>query len=527
MAAQDPILQVGKTPQDQFGIETPRISAPAVQHQFQGSYGYFLGDSERRYGRLRLARRLPTHTKLEMLRDPVIAMAQGFISASLVKARRAIECVDEDKRRFFEAMFRSWEREFILQAAQAVSLGSCGLIKRFAFQVPEPVEIDEPPVWTAAAVPYIVRGFDAVYPLGSFPRFDNKGRIFQGMDTSDGRVDVFFSLWITIGQARAFGAYGGSGRLENVYRDWWAKQFGRDLYLVWLQKQINPATKAGYPPGKTSSGKAHQDIALAVGDSVRSGSTVALPTTVYSIVDQMTGDERLSAVQQWTLDFLESSRSVGQFHEVDDHHDQKMSLGMLLPPQMYLNVKQSALGGPTTADVLTKLAEDLLLIDAADIDRHVNEYVFPAVARANFPPDSPPVRVRTVGLAPESRTQLFEIVRSLLGRMDIDPSAVDMREALDRLGIPLLERGAVPPPPPPEEEEIEEEAVAAQAGEDGAPAEAAIQNPPPEVLQRMIEDTLDPVPPVGEIIPDAEYIERAFRRLKAALPEVFEDEEEE
>jgi hypothetical protein len=520
--AEDPTLQVGKTPRDQVAIETPRITAPGVQHQFQGAYGYWIGDSERRYGRMRLARRLPAHTKLEMLRDPVIAMAQGFISASLVKARRAIECTDENKRRFFEAMFRSWEREFILQAAQAVALGSCGLIKRFAFQVPQPVKIDDAPVWTSAAVPYVVKGFDAVYPIGTHPKFDVKGRVFEGIYTGDGLVDVFFSLWITIGQARAFGAYGGSGRLENAYRDWWAKQFGRDLYLVWLQKNVNPATKVGYPPGKTSGGQKHQDIAVATGDAVRSGATVALPSSVYQVVDQLTGDERLSAVQQWTLDFLESGRGVGQFHEVDDHHDQKMSLAMLMPPQMYMNVKQSALGGPTTADVLTKLAEDLLLIDAADIDRHVNDYVFPAVARANFPPDSPPVRVRTVGLAPESRSQLFEIVKILLGRMDIDPAAVDVREALDRLGIPLQAR--LPSPPPPDEgEEIEEGAVTAQAGEE----EGATQNPPPEVLQRMIQDVLDEVPAEGEIIPDEAYIRRAVAQLRAALPELFEDEGEE
>jgi len=463
---------------------------------------------------MRLARRLPEHTKLEMLRDPVIALAMGFITATLVKAKRVIECTDENKRRFFEAMFRSWEREFILQASQAVALGACGMIKRFAFQVPEPQEIDAPPVWTSATIPYVIEGFDAVYPVGTRAKFDRKGRVFEGISTGDGDVDVFFSLWITIGQARAFGAYGGSGRLENVYRDWWPKQFGRDLYLVWLQKNINPAVVVGYPPGQTSGGEKHQDIAVATGDAVRSGSTVALPSSVYQVIDQLTGDERLSAVTQWALEFLESTRSVGQFHEVDDHHDAKISLGMLLPPQMYLNVKQSALGGPTTADVLTKLAEDLLLIDAVDIDRHVNKYVFPAVARANFPPGSPRVRVRTVGLAPESRGQLFEIVKILLGRMEVDPMAVDLDESLRRLGIPVLEGGTSVLPD--DEGEEEEEAVAAQADDEA-------EGPPREALERMVQERLTPVPGVGEIIPTEEDIERAVRQLREVLPELFEE----
>ena len=110
---------------------------------------------------------------------------------------------------------------------------------------------------------------------------------------------MFYSLWLTLGQARAFGAYGGSGRLENVYKHWWIKNFGWDLYLVWLQKNANPAVLAEYPPGKDSDGKKHQAIALGTGDSLRSGATVAVPSSVYSTVDQMSGDERVTAVRKW------------------------------------------------------------------------------------------------------------------------------------------------------------------------------------------------------------------------------------
>jgi len=435
---QKPTYQVGKTPQEQTAAETPRTSAPGVQHQFWGTYGYWLGDPERRYGRLQSAQNIPAHTKLEMLRDPVIAMTMGFIGATLVKAKRVIECVDEPKRRFFEAMFRRWEQEFILQAAMAVALGSCGLIKRFAFERPQPSEIEAAPVWTAAATPYIVRGFDAVYPVGTSPKFDNKGREFLGIETQDGTVDVFYSLWLTLGQARAFGAYGGSGRLENVYKHWWIKNFGWDLYLVWLQKNANPAVKVEHPPGKDSAGKSHQAIALGTGDSLRSGATVAVPSSVYKMVDQLSGDERLAAVKKWTVEFLESSSRVGQFHEMENQCDDKIALGMLLPPQAIMDVTGGDLGGPTSADKLTKLAETLLLMDAADIDRHVNDYVFPAVERANFAPGSPRVRVRTVELEQDSRTMLFEIVKVLLGKMGADTGEFDLVEALRRLDLPVV-----------------------------------------------------------------------------------------
>jgi len=522
-----PTTHIAKAPEGQILPETPRTTAPSAQSQFFGTYGYWLGDPERRYGRMTSARNIPERVKLEMLRDPVIALAMGFITASLVKAKRVVECPDEAKRRFIEAMFRAWEREFIIQASQAVALGSCGLIKKFRFQVPEPEEIGAPPVWNSSATPYIVEGFDQCYPVTSSARFDPKGRTFLGITTTDGDVDAFFSLWITMGKARAFGAYAGSGRLENAYKEWWAKHFGHDLYLVWLQKQINPAVMVGFPPGTDPSGSSNRDVATAVGDSVRSGATVALASSVYTTTDQMTGGEEMSAVRKWTLAFLESARAVGEFHEIADHHDRKISVGMLIPPQAMQDVTGGDLGGPTSADKLTDIAEDLLMQDAADIDRHLNEYCLPIVERANFPPDSPRVRVRTVGLEPESRAQLFEIVRGLLGRLDVPPTYVDLMEALRRLNIPQGEEMiAMPLPDEETEEEVEEEvpeAVAFQAAEPGQEPATTDGNPPAAALQKIVSVPLSPVP--GQVTFTEQDITQAVARLRDVLPEVFEETE--
>lgn len=527
---QKPNIHIGETPQRQVAPETPRISAPGVAHQFTGGswWGYWLGDTERRYGRMQLSRRLPAETKLEMLRDPVIALAMGFITATLIKAKRIVECTDDNKRRFFEAVVAMWEREFLTQAAQAVALGSCGLVKRWAFRIPPAIEVGDPPVWTAATTPYIVEGFDAVYPVNTSPAFDRSGRHFQGINAPEGKVDVFFSLWITMGKARAFGAYGGSGRLETVYRDWWAKQFSRDLYLVWLQKNANPIATIGYPPGQTETGTDHRDIAVDTGDAARGGATVALPSTVYTTVDSMTASEAYSSIKKWTLEFLETGRPVDQFHEIEDHHDQKISLGMLLPPQMYLNVKQSALGGPTTADVLTQLAEELLLLDAADLDAHLNNYVFAPMDKANFPPDSPRVRLRTVGLVSESRSQLFEIVKTLVGRMDVNAHVVDLPESLRRLGVPIdMEQTEELPMEPPEETPTAPAAPAAQAAQAAQAADdKRTNNPPDDALLRIAQEELTPIPGPGACIPSEADARRALRKLKQLFPEAFENGQE-
>ena len=523
-----PTTHIAKAPEGQILPETPRTTAPSAQSQFFGAYGYWLGDPERRYGRMTSARNIPERVKLEMLRDPVIALAMGFIAATLVKAKRNVECMDEPKRLFFEAMFRTWEQEFILQAAQAVALGSCGLIKRFRFAIPQPQGIEDEPVWDSAATPYVVEGFDQCFPVTSTARFDPKGRTFLGITTSDGDVDAFFSLWITLGKARAFGAYAGSGRLENAYKDWWAKHFAHDLYLVWLQKQINPATKIYYPPGQTSSGASNADIAIATGDSVRSGATVAIPGDVYATVDSITGDERLSGMRKWALEFLESTRAVGEFHAIADQHDKKISLGMLIPSQAMQDVAGGDLGGPTSADKLSDLAEELLLMEAAELDRHLNEYVFPIVDRANFAPDSPRVRVRTVGLEPESRAQLFEIVKVLLGRLDVPGTTVDIVEALERLGIPVGEGDMQTPEETPIGEPVEESteeasSIAAQAPEPGEGPKPGGEGPSREALQKIISVPLSPVP--GQVAFTERDIEQAVARLRDVLPEIFEGKE--
>lgn len=435
---------IGRTPQDQIVAETRAETPQVTSGAFWGSQAW-LGDPESRYGRLVSSRRVSMSAKLEMLSDPIVAFTMGYITTVLTRARYRIECADENKRRFFEAMYGAIHREFTLQAAPAIALGSLGLIKKFEFAVPSPMDINASPVWTSDVTPYILTGFDQIHPHGSRPTF--KGGHFTGIERANGpKIDVFYALWLTRGREEAFGNYMGNGRLNNSYRHWWMKEFGLDLYVVYLQKNIDRVVRVEHPPGgiENAAGeviKSYRDIAKETGDKVRSGATVTIPSTVYETVD-LGGEERLSAIKKWAIDFLEGTQSVGAFHEMEDHLDQKISLGMLVPPQVYLNVKQSALGGPTTADVLSKIAERLLLIDAVGLDLHLNEYAFPIVDRANFPPGSPPVKKITYALADEDLTMLRGIIKALMSRLDVDVSMFDLKEGLIRLGMPVIEARA-------------------------------------------------------------------------------------
>lgn len=427
--------EVTRTPQGQYVTEAPEITTPALQnHLFGRGWGTWLGNPYERYGYLASSQSVPISTKLEMLKDETLALCIAFTGATLVKARREIVCADAAKQRFFDALFRSWEQEFVLQANVGIALGSLGLVKKWRFETPQPV--DAPPVWKESATPYVIRGFDMLYPIGSEPRFDETGHHFEGMETPDGKLDVFYSLWLTFRKELSFGAYRGVGRLEHCYKQWWLKNFGADLYVVALQKQANRVVQATYPPGTDAkTGKSNQQTALEIGDSVRSGATVAIPSDTYRTLG-LDGEERSSSVQKWGLQFLEGAGSMGSFHEIDSHHDKKMAMGYFIPPQSLFEVKGGQLGSVTSAEVLAGIAAEVLMQDAADIDRHLNRYVFPAINKANFPPTSPPVVVKTTGLAPDNREALTELVNALLAQHP-DGKYFDLREAMARLELPL------------------------------------------------------------------------------------------
>jgi len=495
--------QVGKTKQGKTVVTSPGVSSPSVGHTMYGRYGTWLGSPETRYGKLRSARHLPDWVKIEMLADPVIGWCLSFIASALIDADRVIECADPQKRQFFEDMFRAWEKDFMAQAAMSICLGHLGLIKKWAFEVPQPVESDAEPAWPWAAKPFVITGFDPVYPVGSSPRFDRERKHFNGMTVQSQNVDVFYSLWLTSGKAWAFGDYQGRGRLEGVYLDWWMKRFGRDAYTVRMIKSNDPAVVAFYPPGQTDGGKDHRDIALELGDSVRGLATIALPSTVYKQTS-MTGEVSHTSVREWDVEYLEASiRGPADWIQFEGHINTQLALGMFIPPQAFLQVKQPELGGRTTADVLLNAAIKILMMDATGVDQHLTLYAFAPVDVLNFPPDSPPVRVRTVGIAPDTKVQLFELIKSLLARPDVSPGEVDVQEALNRLGFPTPDRDG-------------------GLSGIGAAAVGDDDEVPDDVLRQMLQERITPPEPGPVPISDKE-IDRVFRKLKETFPELFQD----
>lgn len=422
-------VKAGITPQGQVVVENRETTAPSMRAS-QWSWTALLDSPVERYGVYTSPRYIKDQTKLNMLYDPVLSMAVGFTGAALIKATRVIECEDEDKRVFFENLFSIWEEEFMLQANMAIALGSVGLVKKWRFVSPESLGA------TGNVDPFVIVGFDQCYPLTSYPRFDAKRRVFEGIDTEDGHIDRFYSLWLTIGKEMAFGDYAGWGRLSSAYNDWWTKSMIRDNYIISMQKTASPSVSVSYPPGKEEkSDKDNQAIARAVGDAVQAGSTVAIPSNVYENENE---DETksLSNIRKWSVEFIQPGNSIKNFPELENHHNRLIALAYLLPPQAVMDVTGGDLGGPTSADKLTRLAEELLMQDAAAIDRHINKYVFPDISNANFPSDSPPVTIKTTGLDSASTEHIMELLKIALPEK---PALFSVPDALKAINMPVDE----------------------------------------------------------------------------------------
>lgn len=465
--SENEVVPIQRTPQGQFVAESPETTNPATQHDLFGYWGTWLGNPIERYGHLTSSLNIPPNIKLQMLMDNTVALCVSFVGNALLNAKREIVCKDPEKQRFFEAVFRKFEREFVLQASVGIALGSLGLVKKWRFETPQSTDYEAPPVWTGSATPYVVTGFDMVYPIGSSPQFDEKFQHFQGIQTAqDGVIDVFNSLWITFRRELAFGNYAGVGRLSYSYKPWWLKNFGTDLYVVAMQKDANRVVKMAYPPGKDDkSGKSNQVIALEIGDKVRSGATVAIPSDTYTTVGT-DGEERPGSLPRWNIEFLQGAGNFDQFFTMQDNADKGICIGYIVPPQAMLQVTGGQLGSVTSAEDLSNLAISMIMRDAADLDIHVNKYVFPAISKANFPDGSAPVEVHTVGLDPDNRALLQEIIKAIIPT-SADAKYFDMRAAMERLGFPLktAEQLAEEKPSQPATEPTQ--AVAAAVNEDG------------------------------------------------------------
>jgi hypothetical protein len=425
-------MTIAPTPEGQIVLEeTPSYDRHDRRDELTPWGAGWLGEPNKRYGPHIRASEVTIEQMLEMLTDPVIMLASSFVSALLVNATYVIECNDPIKQAFFKDMYDAVHEELMLASLPALLLGAQGLIKQLELVAP-----DRFPSWPGVARPLAFVGVEQIHPTVGEPHFED--RTFAGIKLAgDEHVPVFYSLWLTRAKHLAFGDYRGVGRLRAAWHPYWNKYFSLDLYAIYMQKNVQPTPVIEHPAGKDPvSGKSYREIALQIAKEHMAGAPITVPSEPYKTRNK-DGAEEFSSIRKWALNYKQSGGDVSQFHEIRDVENQEMAMALLIPPQALMDARMTSLGGKSTAEVFSDLAGQVLVLDAAEHDRHLNDYLFPAISRANFPPDSPPVTKRTTGLNTDDRALLGEVATSLIGRDDID-----MVTLMERLNLPRAKERA-------------------------------------------------------------------------------------
>jgi hypothetical protein len=417
-------------------VDTPRSNGQALD-AFNSLRPYMSSPVDR-LGKLVDPRFLTLDHMQLMMYDELIMFLMQYQTSQLVNAQYEITGSDPEQTAFIKAWYDSVHLNFMLSAAPAVHFGWQGLIKRFAFDTPNWKDGEQ--TWKSTVEPYVVREFTQIDQQFGQPLYDEQGH-FAGISV-DGHPNVptIHALWITIGAHWVAGDPMGWGTFRAAYVPWWKKHFGDDQETLYMQRGVDPAVVVRHPSGMPKDGPlTYSQIALGIGNSVRGGMTVAMPSDTYPIVDDGGYTQKPSGSRKWDIEYLINTGDVSNFMNLEDRQDKRICRAFLTPDQAILESKSMGLGGPNTAEVLGNIAEDCQMQNAAQIDDHFNKYVFPIILRANYGSKAKPVQKRTMRLSDRAKVHLKDAFTALLARADVKPTFIDGPRIAEQLGVPTID----------------------------------------------------------------------------------------
>lgn len=408
------------------------------------------------------ATRIPLSKLYQMRRDPMIAFALQFVKVPLIRAPWYIDCQDAQVAAFIDDSLRRVYARIILQYCLALDFGFSAIVKRFQFMQPEGVYLDpedpdtpEKPIWDEGNVDAIVwKPFVALPPEDVEPKWTAAGD-FNGInwvvardvpsgflgqyDNSNNNVKnvgVEHALWATNERDSVFGSIWGYPRIGYAYRYWWSYWYNWALADRHFEKDADPPMIARYPDDKGVDDEGNEvdyrSIALSVGEDARSGSTVAMPSTVI----QSAVDGKPTAVPEWDLKSLDAVGNFQAFNDRFEYLDIQKLRSIMVPEQAFFEGK----GGTSSRNVAAEMGDTFQESQAvlmAEIDDHINRFVIPQLVNVNFPDRDVKATKVTRGFGVEDMELAKQLVQ-LIGQSDPTKLEVDIREILQQTGVPVL-----------------------------------------------------------------------------------------
>jgi hypothetical protein len=427
---------------------------------------------------------IPLRKLRQMRRDPMIGFGLHYTKVPLVRARWHVDARDKNGPNaqvaaFMDAAWRKIHARYIFQRTIAFDFGFSAMAKRFILENPGGYYIDPTvtdansqlkPVWDQGNVlPLTWKSFVALPPERVEPLFDDVTGEFTGISetlptsTTGGsksrrkggagnqnsqkntrEIDIYHALWGTNEKDSAFGSIYGWPLIAMAYRYWWSYWFRWAMADRAFERQAIPPLVAYHPVGlyRDDNGETlpYWQVALEAAEQLRANSIAAVPSTLASTASL---DGTSSSLREWEFRFLEPTGENLKDLDTSFNYLDVMKLRSIFVPEQSLIEGQGGQSSRNVAEQFNDVAFESQGMRWDEIADEINRLIFPQILLQNFPDfvaNGGTAKIVGQGFASEDVEFLKQVIQ-LIGQNDASLLGVDIREALSRLGMPLLTPG--------------------------------------------------------------------------------------
>src|SRR4051812_7410227 len=412
---------------------------------------------------------IPVSKLRAMRRDPMLGFGLSFIKTPHVRASWYINAkdsngpnaqiaahLDHDLRRIYASLVFCW--------MNSLDFGFQAIAKRFEFrtptgtfiqQDPDTGEQTEQPIWSAGGIdpiawkPFVALAPEAVEPIwagdGSFNGIDYDGSLVPGV-TAGGekqafKIDLAHALWVTNERDANFGSMFGYPRMGYAYRYWWSYWFRWAIADRAFEKRGDPSVLIYHPDGEfideaTGERLNYAEYAIQMGERMRSGGVIALPSEVYE------DNNGRGTLRQWEMEFTSDATDFQPFDASFDYLDVQKLRSLWIPEQAFLEGK----GGTSSRNVAHELGDSFVesqAVLAAQLVETINRWIIPQWLAVNYPEfitGGGGAEFIMQGFADEDIDFIKQIIQ-LVGQQDLGMQEIlkltDLRKVLQDAGMPI------------------------------------------------------------------------------------------
>jgi hypothetical protein len=380
-----------------------------------------------------------------MRRDAMLSFGLSFVKSYLARGSWHIRSTDPRRAAFVDAALRRIYGRLVLQAGGALDFGYQAIVKNFEREnVPWTYVSNgqEIPVWSSNVPVLVWTPFTTLSPRVARPHWSSDGS-FAGIDykrgTSESAPDIPLShaLWITNEKDSVFGSLYGFPRLAYAYRYWWSYWYRFTLADRAYEKWADPPIIAYHPTELATDADGNpRDLtaeALRLAESLRSGANVSLPSDL--VTQEIDG--RTSSMRAWSLEQMKVEVDFSNFNDTFEYLDVMKLRSLMVPEQAFLEGR----GGTSSRNVAAILTDSFEQGQAALIGElydQINRYMIPQLLLANFGPGGATCEICFDSFDPKDVETSRAIVQAFAQNAPGRLAAVDFRELLSDLGVPLL-----------------------------------------------------------------------------------------